>query len=159
MCSDRAEPDDTRLQRALVALQGARRARSAPEVAEEALRQALSIAPDHFEVQLAAYRFYFYNHRYADAVGFGEVLLETAARRLNISTDWRRVHPGDAAFADIGFAPGLYLQALTACGYCHLRLGQMQTGRAMMEQAAALDPTGRFGANGILACLDAPEDC
>lgn len=136
---------------------GACAARSDPVKSESALNQALRLAPGDFDVRLGAYRFYFYNHRYEDALPHCEALIGHAARRLNVATDWRMVSPGDAAFAEIEFAPGLFLQALLAWGYCHLRLGEWGPAREALSQCARLDPTDRFGAAAILRHLDARE--
>ena len=68
-----------------------------------------------------------------------------AARRLNVSTDWRAVRPGDAAFSAMEFAPGLYMQALVALGYCAARLGQDALAEEALGKAAEIDPADRFG--------------
>lgn len=136
---------------------GARAVRSDPDGSEIALKEALRLAPDDFDVRLGAYRFYFYNHRYAEALPHCEVLISHASRRLNIASDWRLVSPEDAAFTEPDFAPGLFLQTLLAWGYCHLRLGQHGPAREALVQCARLDPTDRFGATAILGHLDTRE--
>jgi tetratricopeptide (TPR) repeat protein len=143
---------------ALAALAGAAEARSNPAEAAKAIVKALALAPDDLEISLAAYRFYFYSHRYADALPHAEFILAYVARRLNIAGDWHAVGPADAPFDAIETAPGLYLQALTAWGYCMLRLGAGEDGRAALEKAAELDAKGRFGARILLAAVDGQED-
>jgi tetratricopeptide (TPR) repeat protein len=130
--------------------QDARQARSNPEKTERALRTALQLAPEDFEVRLGAYRFYFYNHRYTDALHHAEALIGHAARRLNIATDWRQVQARDADFSALEFAPGLYLQVLIAWGYCQLRLDHLDLATQALEKCVSLDPTDRFGAASIL---------
>ncbi|MEM9762283.1 MAG: hypothetical protein AAF968_07225, partial [Pseudomonadota bacterium] len=63
--------------------------------------------------------------------------------------------PGDAAFTEHAFAPGLYLQALIAAGYCAARLGDAEAARAMLGQSAALDPSDRFGGARLLRTFEA----
>ncbi len=109
-------------------LAGAPRARSDPAATERAVQQALALAPDDIDARLAAYRFYFYNHRLAEALPHAASLIVQAARRLNIATDWRLVRPRDAAFSDVEEAPSLYLQALLAWGYGSIRLGRADEG-------------------------------
>lgn len=139
---------------ALRALREARHARSDPEAAEKALLQALELAPQELDVRLGAYRFYFYNRRYADALAHAQFIVAQSARRLNISLDWRTVCPGDSDFTLLERAPGLYLQALLAWGYCHVRLGNLTLGRAAIAKVAEIDPSDRFGAKSILAQID-----
>ncbi|WP_264179545.1 hypothetical protein [Alloyangia pacifica] len=139
-------------------LAGAEAARSRPSESAEAIARALRAAPADPEVRLAAYRFYFYSHDHAAALDQARVLLGFAARRLNLAADWRDVRAWDAAFSAHAFAPGLYLQALVAIGYCAARLGQMQEAGAVLAKAAELDPTDRFGGAWLLARLEAVEE-
>lgn len=139
----------------LTLLAGAEAARTRPLESRAAVERALTAAPHDVEVRLAAYRFFFYSHDYPAAVAQAEALIPHAARRLNIAPDWHRVAPGDAAFTAHDFAPGLYLQALVALGYCAARCGEDGLARAVLAKAAELDPTDRFGGGWILARLDA----
>jgi hypothetical protein len=143
---------------AFAALEGAREARSNPEAAGKAVAEALAIAPNDADVRLSAYRFYFYSHRYAEALSHAEFIIAHAARRLNIPVDWREVQPGDAPFDALEAAPGLYLQALVAWGYCQVRLGAADRGSAALAKAAALDPRDRFGARLVLSAASVDDD-
>lgn len=139
-------------------LAGAEAARTRPAESAEAIARALKAAPADPDVRLAAYRFHFYNHDHAAALKQARVLLGFAARRLNISADWRDVRAWDAAFSAHDFAPGLYLQALVAIGYCAARLGQIEEAGEVLANAAELDPTDRFGGACLLARLRAVEE-
>lgn len=140
-------------------LAGAEAARSRPEESAATIAAALEAAPNDIEVRLAAYRFYFYNHDYTLALDHAWVLLSHAARQLNVAQDWRAVAPGDAEFQAHAFGPGLYLQALIAVGYCCARTGDLDLAREVLEQAARLDPSDRFGGAWLLGHLDMePEE-
>ncbi len=138
-------------------LEGARQARTDPVAAERAVATALAAAPDDFGARLGAYRFYFYNHRFGEAAPHAAFLVRLVARRLNIAGDWRAVQPGDAAFDALEEAPGLYLQALLAWGYCQARLGAHDEGAEAITKVAALNPRDRFGARRLLAVVLNPE--
>lgn len=138
-------------------LAGARLARSDTATAERAVMRALALAPDDIEARLAAYRFYFYNHRIAEALAQADSIVVLMARRLNIATDWRLVRPGDAPFSGPEEAPSLYLQALLAWGYGNVRLGQIDEGCRALEKVVELDPRDRFGARRLLAVIAAGE--
>lgn len=139
-------------------LAGASNARSAPAQSARAIADALRSAPDEPEVRLAAYRFYFYAHDYVNALEQAQALLIMAARRMNIATDPVHVRPWDADFTAHDFAPGLYLQALIACGYCAARLGEMDRARGLLARAADLDPSDRFGGAWLLTNIDAVDE-
>lgn len=138
-------------------LAGAPLARSDPAATERVVLQALALAPDDIEARLAAYRFYFYNHRLAEALPQADSIIVLMARRLNIATDWRLVRPGDAAFASPEEAPSLYLQALLAWGYGNVRLGRIDEGCRALEKVAEIDPRDRFGVRRLLAVIAAGE--
>ncbi|WP_096787913.1 hypothetical protein [Rhodobacter sp. CZR27] len=132
-------------------------ARSDPEGTARAVEAALAAAPHDLDVRLAAYRFHFYTHGFAHAVPHAEAILGMAAQRLNVAADWTTVRPGDADFQEAETAPGLYLQALIALAYCHMRLGRLDLGTLYLTKAVELDPTDRFGASRLQAAARAPE--
>lgn len=142
---------------ALALLMGARQARTDPAAAERAVRAALAVAPDDYEARLGAYRFYFYNHRYTEALPHAAFLVSLLARRLNVAGDWRAVAVGDAPFDEPEAAPGIYLQALLAWGYCQARLGRTAEGAEAIAKVADLNPRDRFGARLLLAVLNRPQ--
>lgn len=136
------------------ALEGAKAARSDTPAARAAVEEALQLAPDEVEVRMAAYKFHFYNHEYAPAVGHAAACIEAFARNLGLSPDWRDVRPQHADFAALDQQVGWYLQALIAWGYCRARAGEPMEGRAALVVAADLDPTDRFGARRLIAVID-----
>lgn len=139
-------------------LQGALAPRSNPLESAAAIAQAIAAAPDDIDVRLAAYRFHFFSHAYAEATDQALVLIRLAARRLNIAADPAQVRPGDADFTAHDFAPGLYLQALIGLGYCAARCGRGDLARDVLAKAAELDPTDRFGGAWLLGRLDQSAD-
>lgn len=151
-----AREDDATAVAAL--LSGAAFARSDPKKSEAAVMGALAVAPDSFEARLAAYRFYFYNHRLAEALPHAADIVERMARRLNVATDWRLVRPDDATFSAPDEAPGLYLQALLAWGYASVRLGRIDEGSRALQKVFELDPGDRFGARRLLVVIAAGSE-
>lgn len=149
--------DDARAE-ALAALEGARAARSDVAGSEEAVLRALRLAPHDLDVRTGAYKFYFYNGRLDEAAPHAEFVITKAARRLNVSTDWRLVQPGDAAFGSLDAAPRLFVQALVAWGYCMARLRRLEEGTEALAKAAELDPGGDFGARGLLNIISGSSD-
>ncbi|TCP40541.1 tetratricopeptide repeat protein [Rhodovulum marinum] len=143
---------------ALDMLANAPGARSDPDGTARAVKAALATAPHDLDVRLGAYRFYFYTHRFAQAVPQAEAILALAAQRLNVPADWRDVRPADAAFSAADLAPGLYLQALIALAYCHMRLGDFETGQPYLDKAFELDPTDRFAAIRLVRAAAARDD-
>lgn len=139
-------------------LADALQARTDPVAAERAIARALVLAPADIEMRLAAYRFYFYSHRLADALPHAEFIIRHAARRLNIAQDWTAVHARDVAFDCLEEVPGLYLQALLAWGYCKIRLQAWDEGCRALVKVAELDARDRFGSRRLLRVIEAASN-
>lgn len=114
---------------------------------------ALAAAPDALGVRIGAYKFYLYRHRLAEATAEAEIILGMAARRLQISPNWRGVAAGDADFSGATPWTRLYLQTLVALGYGLVRQGHAEDGVAALEKALGLDPADPFGAGRLLAVV------
>ena len=119
---------------------------------EGLLLRAYFLAPSQLVVLVALYRYYFYQHRLADALLVADRTLETAAARLNLPARWQQLHPdqlGHAAMRSIGLLR-FYLMVLKAAGYINLRLGRAAAGEAMLEKLIALDSHDRLGGRILL---------
>lgn len=131
-------------------------------VAEGHLHTALTAAPQSLAVRIGAYKFYFYRNRLGEAAAQALACLGLAAETLGLAADWRLVRPDQAPFWDLLPQPRLYLQSLLAYGYCRVRLGDADEGRAALVKVAELDPADRFGAARLVAVVDRggvdPED-
>jgi tetratricopeptide (TPR) repeat protein len=124
------------------------------EVAERHLFQAQALAPGHAAVLIALYRFYFYKGRLADALDVADRCLVKAARDNRLDADWRRVQPGDAEFGSYdAILPRFYLFTLKACGYLQMRLGRLETSRAVLSKMLELDPSDKLNAAVLLEVL------
>ncbi|TCT07867.1 hypothetical protein [Aquabacter spiritensis] len=124
-------------------------------VAEQHLRQAQAIAPDHAAILIGFYRFYFYKGRLAEALDVAKQCLAKAARENNLPQDWRKAAPHDAAFGDYeSLRPRFFLFSLKGYAYLHMRLGRLDEGRAAVQKLLQLDPSDKVGARVLLDVLD-----
>ena len=120
--------------------------------AEPLLVEALRLAPESLNVLVAAYRFYYYQHRLNDALNIAGLALAVTSRRLDIPADWNLLtsahlsQAGPAAMALVRF----HLLSLKAEAYLLLRLGRSAEGRAMLEKLLELDSHNRLGAKQLL---------
>jgi len=124
------------------------------EAAEMKLLNASRLAPQHLTVLVALYRYYFYQHRLEDALLVAESALAVSGRKLGFE-DWRHLREADVgagAMRSIGLVR-FYLMVLKATGYVHLRLGDFDTGRQMLEKLVALDSHDRIGGKALLDVL------
>ena len=95
--------------------------------AEMLLLRAFLIAPEHLSVLVALYRYYYYQHRLADAVRVVDHAVRISARLLRLHEDWRDVE-SEAVAAGAHRSVGLvrfYLLALKAAGFVRVRMGEV----------------------------------
>lgn len=124
--------------------------------AEPPLLEALRLAPESLNVLVAAYRYYYYQHRLDDALGIARRALSVTARRLDIPLDWQRLtgahlsQGGPAMMALLRF----HLLSLKAQAYLLLRQGVREEGRAILTKLLELDSHNRLGARQLLEVAD-----
>lgn len=123
--------------------------------AELMLLRANFIAPQHLLVLVALYRYYFYQHRLEDALLVAESTLAVVGRRLKFPDTWqylREINIGQGVMHSMGLVR-FYLMVLKATGYVHLRLGNFETGQAMLQKLVELDSHDRIGGKALLEVL------
>jgi len=123
--------------------------------AEPLLLRACALAPDNLSVLVALYRFYYYQHRLADALEVAHRAMAVVAPMIGFPGDWSEVGEDDLArglvqsFTSVRF----YLLALKGAAYLNLRLGRVDLGVRMLNRVIALDSRDRLGAKGLLQAL------
>jgi tetratricopeptide (TPR) repeat protein len=125
------------------------------EIAEEHLRQAEALAPEHAAVLIGLYRFYFYKGRLAEALAVATRCLAKAAQENNLAADWAEVTAADAEFGRYDdMLPRFFLFSLKGYAYLQMRLGATEEGRRAVLKLLELDPTDKIGAAVLLNVLD-----
>lgn len=125
------------------------------EVAERHLQEAQMLASGHPAVLIGLYRFYFYKGRLAEALEIAKVCLEKAARENSLPPDWRTVTASDAEFGRYDeMLPRFFLFTLKGYAYLHMRLGNLEEGRAAAMKLLELDPSDKIGARLLLGVLE-----
>jgi hypothetical protein len=125
------------------------------EESESLLLRASLMAPQHLMVLVALYRYYFYQHRFEDALLVGESTMAVVARRLNFPETWMYLNEanlGEGVLRSMGLVR-FYMMVLKATGYVNLRLGNVEVGQAMLEKLVELDSHDRMGGKALLDVL------
>lgn len=120
--------------------------------AEQPLLRAFFLAPENLMVHVALYRFYYYQHRYQDALFIAGKAMATTGKELNLPEDWReleKAHLGVAAMQSMGMLR-FYLLALKGAGYLNLRLGNINAAIDILSKLVALDEKNRLGVSMLL---------
>ena len=122
------------------------------EESEGYLAEALEIEPENLSVLIGLYRFYYYQHRYEDALETAGKVMAIAGKKIEFPGDWRDVTQAFVAHgASISFTfLRLYFFSLKAAGYVNLRRGRLEEGREMLEKVVAMDHFNRIGAQVLL---------
>lgn len=123
--------------------------------AEKFLLEAYATAPQNLTVLVGLYRFYYYQHRYADALAIAHAAMECVAPKIDFPPEWSRL---DMNFLGCGVLKSMglvrfYLLALKGAGYLNLRLGEFEMGLKMLRKVKELDEADRLGAKLLLDVL------
>lgn len=124
--------------------------------AEMPLLRAFYLAPQSISVLVALYRFYYYQHRYQDALVAADTSMRLVSERLHFPVGWRDM---DINALGYGVMQSMtlvrfYLLALKGAGYLNLRLGDIDTGVAMLSKVIELDAEDRLGAVALLKTVE-----
>jgi len=115
--------------------------------AEHSLLMACFLEPEHPTVLVALYRYFYYRHRYADALIVADRAIALSAAQLQIPTDWRTLSKDDldrAAAVSMTLTRFLLL-ALKGAGYLELRLGDATGALERFEKVMEMDTRDRLG--------------
>ena len=123
--------------------------------AEGFLLEAFAIAPSNLTVLVGLYRFYYYQHRYADALNIAHIAMATVAPQIDFPSTW---HELDMNAIGLGVLRSMglvrfYLLALKGAGYLNLRLRKFEEGVRMLRKVRELDTADRLGAKLLLDVL------
>lgn len=119
---------------------------------EPFLLKAFFLQPKSLTVIVALYRYYFYQHKYKDALTAAHWAMQMAAERIELTEYWQKLTLqilGYSAMRSMEMVR-FYLLALKGAGYLNLRLGAYQEGLNMLEKVVELDSEDRLGAKVLL---------
>lgn len=120
--------------------------------AELPLLQAYLRAPESLNVLVSLNRFYYYQHRLAEALLISEKALNLIRAGIGFPEDWRLLemrHISDAP-KDWLTRIRLYLFTLKSIGFLNMRMENLTLSRGIFEKLVALDEQDRIGAQGLL---------
>lgn len=120
--------------------------------AEPFLKAAHTLAPDNLMVLVAEYRFYYYQHRYPEAIEIAEQAIFQSGKLFGFRGHWRQMTLDTLSYGmmqSFGMVR-FYLLALKGAGYLHLRLNKVDEGIEMLEKVKELDSADRLGAQYLL---------
>jgi len=120
--------------------------------AERYLMQAYQEAPENLSVIVGLYRFYFYQHRYEEALNIADLAMKTVAPKIAFPEDWQRLTQTIVAYGmrQSTELVRFYLLALKGAAYLNLRLTRFEAGKAMLFKILELDTNNRLGAKLLL---------
>lgn len=120
--------------------------------AELPLLKAYLRAPESFNVLVALNRFYYYQHRLAEALLISEKALGLIREAIGFPEDWRQLQTSHISEAPKDWLTKVrfYLFTLKSIGFLHMRLQNLELSRGIFEKLVALDDKDRIGAKGLL---------
>lgn len=120
--------------------------------AELPLLKAYLRAPESFNVLVALNRFYYYQHRLAEALLISEKALGLIREAIGFPEDWRQLQTSHISEVPKDWLTKVrfYLFTLKSIGFLHMRLENLELSRGIFEKLVALDDKDRIGAKGLL---------
>ena len=107
------------------------------------LNELFQLRPDSLTVLVACYRYYYYQHRYEEALDVAE-----HAKSLGLKVDWQELderYLGQGVFVSMGLIR-FYMLALKGSAYLLMRLGRIDDALKRLRKIIELDPADQFGA-------------
>lgn len=120
--------------------------------AELPLLKAYLRAPESLNVLVALNRFYYYQHRLAEALLISEKALTIIRNGIEFPEDWRQLeitHISESP-KDLLTRIRLYLFTLKSIGFLNMRMENLALSRGIFEKLVALDDRDRIGAKALL---------
>lgn len=120
------------------------------------LLQAYFLAPDQLMVLVGLYRFYFYQHRLADADVVARRAMTVSGELLGFPSDWQYLDTQSLG-AGIRQSMGLarfWLMSLKARAVLALREGRLDEAAAMLGKLRELDEMDRLGVKPLIEVLE-----
>ncbi len=127
--------------------------RASVDSAEWALLRAHLKAPEHLSVIVALYRFFYYRHRYAEAVMMADRAILLSSRQLGLTEDWRQLgqielkQAAERSMASTRFL----LLALKGAAWLLLRQNQPQAAIERLAPVRAFDQGNQLGTAELLS--------
>lgn len=124
--------------------------------AEFPLLRAYYLASDSLTVLVSLYRFYYYQHRYQDALLCADKAMSIASKKLNMDIPWQSLNMDTLAYGLMNSMTlvRFYLMTLKGAGYLNLRLDNIDQGVQMLEKVLELDKEDRLGTGYLLQTVE-----
>lgn len=124
--------------------------------AEMPLLKAYLRAPESLNVLVALNRFYYYQHRLAEALLISEKALLLIRRGIDFPEDWQqlqRQHISEAP-KDLLTKVRLYLFTLKSIGFLNMRMENLALSLEIFQKLVELDDKDRIGAKALLELVE-----
>lgn len=127
-----------------------------PELADGYMNQALTLADEHPDVLVSAYRYFFYTHNHPLALKVTAKVLEMVKCKESLPEDWADLKP---ILSDRRDDPNirLYINAYAASGLIRARLGEIETAKHIAAQVSEIEMRNEFGGNVVRGILEHPD--
>lgn len=119
------------------------------ERAERTLWHAYEKAPECLGVYIALYKFYFTKKQIEQAEQVALIGLDEAARQGGFINDWRKLTLQSTDWSGVTSPQRFFLYTLKALAFIRLRLGKLDSARAVLTKLAELDPDDKVGSSVI----------
>jgi len=122
------------------------------EETETILRGMQLRLPENLTILVALYRFYYYQHRYQDALDISARAIDVSASMMGLAISWEDLtesHIAQGVFVSMGLIR-FYMLCIKASAYLLMRIGEIEQAEERLKKIIELDPADQFGAAFLL---------
>jgi tetratricopeptide (TPR) repeat protein len=119
------------------------------ERARELFYRARDMQPDQLETYIALYKYCFYRGHLDEAEQVVMDALQQSAQRGGFASDWLELDLRSTDWSQHEGPARVYLYSLKALAFIHLRTGQHESARKILEKMEQLDIQDQVGASVI----------
>ncbi|MDG4560578.1 MAG: hypothetical protein P9E88_04720 [Candidatus Competibacter sp.] len=123
---------------------------------EAGLQRAFQLAPENLMVLVSLFRYFFYQHRYPEALDISQKAREVVRQKLGLPQDWSTLSEAQLAEGHENdmVLVRFYLLCLKGEAYLYARQGETEKGIPLLEKVAAMDSNDDLKTTDLLAVFN-----
>lgn len=123
---------------------------------EAGLQRAFQLAPENLMVLVSLFRYFFYQHRYPEALDISQKAREVVRQKLGLPQDWSTLSEAQLAEGHENdmVLVRFYLLCLKGEAYLYARQGETEKGIPLLEKIATLDSNDDLKTTDLLAVFN-----
>lgn len=123
---------------------------------ETGLQRAYRLAPENLMVLVALFRYFFFRHRFSEALDISQKAREVVRQKIGLPQDWSTLSEAQLAEGHENdmVLVRFYLLCLKGEAYLYARQGEAEKGIPLLEKIATIDSNDDLKTTDLLAVFN-----